>query len=183
VEREAREALAARLVGEVPKAMIDSRTDELTQDFFDTLKERGYSFDDYAEATGIDEARMRVDIGREAEARVRDELALEALARAVGMEVADDEVALEIERLAETQKTSAAKLRERLTASGALPLIREDLTQRQAVRWLMENVEVLDGDPQAPDTARKPVAKKPVVKKAAKRKKAVAKKDVSDDAE
>jgi trigger factor len=183
VEREAREALAARLVGEVPKAMIDSRTDELTQDFFDTLKERGYSFDDYAEATGIDEARMRVDIGREAEARVRDELALEALARAVGMEVADDEVALEIERLAETQKTSAAKLRERLTASGALPLIREDLTQRQAVRWLMENVEVLDGDPQAPDTARKPVAKKPVVKKAAKPKKAVAKKDVSDDAE
>jgi trigger factor len=181
VEREARAALAQRLQGDVPKAMIDSRTEELAHDFFETLKDRGYSFEDYLTATGMDAKQMRADIALEADARVRDELALEALARAVGIEIADDEVALEIERLAETQKISPEKLRERLVESGALPLIREDLTQRKAVRWLMENVEVVDADPEAPDVVVKPV--KAPAKKAAKRKKAVAKKDVSDDAE
>jgi trigger factor len=175
VETEARGALAARLEGDVPKAMVDSRTDELTHDFFETMQGRGYSIEDYMEAAGVDEQKIRADIAKEADARVRDELALEALARAIGAEVADDEVTLEVERLAETQKTDPAKLRERLTQSGALPLIREDLMQRKAVRWLMENVEVVDGDPGASAPPAKPA--KAAAKKTAKPKKAAAKKE------
>jgi trigger factor len=161
--------------------MIDSRTDELTHDFFETLQERGYSIADYMEAAGVDEQRIRDDIAKEADARVRDELALEALARAVGMEVAEDEVSAEIERMAEAQKTSAAKLRERVMASGAIPLIREDLMQRKAIRWLMENVEVVDGDPEAAEapakSAKSAKAAKAPATKTAKPKKAAAKKE------
>jgi FKBP-type peptidyl-prolyl cis-trans isomerase (trigger factor) len=116
--------------------------------------------------------------------RVRDDLALEALARAVGIEIADDEVESEVARLAEAQKTSAAKLRERLVASGALALVREDLTQRKAMRWLMENVEVVDGDPEAAEAPAKPAksakagkAAKAPATKTAKPKKAAAKKE------
>jgi trigger factor len=181
VELEARGALAARLVGEVPKAMVDSRTDDLTHDFFETLQERGYSIEDYMEATGVDEQRIRADIATEADARVRDELALEALARAIGAEVSEEEVTLEIERMAEAQKTSAAKLRERVVASGAIPLIREELMQRKAIRWLMENVEVVDGDPDAAGVPAKAAkagkAAKAPATKTAKPKKAAAKKE------
>jgi trigger factor len=184
VEREARSALIERLQGEVPKAMIDGRTDDLAHEFFDTLKERGYSFEDYMTATGMDAEQMRGDLAQEAEMRVRDDLALEALARAVGIEIADDEVESEVARLAEAQKTSAAKLRERLVASGALALVREDLTQRKAMRWLMENVEVVDGDPEAAEAPAKPAksakagkAAKAPATKTAKPKKAAAKKE------
>jgi trigger factor len=186
VEREARAALVKRLVGDVPKSMIEGRTDDLAHDFFETLKERGYSFEDYMTATGMDAEQMRGDLAEEAEMRVRDDLALEALARAVGMEIADAEVDDEIERLAEAQKTGAAKLRERLIENGAVPLIREDLTHRKAVRWLMENVEVVDGDPEALDLMggkKKPEAKKAAKPKKAAVKKAAVKKDVSGDAE
>jgi trigger factor len=181
VEMEARGAVAARLVGDVPKAMVDSRTDELTHDFFETLQKRGYSIEDYMEAAGVDEQRIRADIAKEADARVRDELALEALARAIGAEVSEEEVTLEIERMAEAQKTSAAKLRERVMASGAIPLIREDLMQRKAIRWLMENVEVVDGDPEAAEAPAKSAkagkAAKAPATKTAKPKKAAAKKE------
>jgi trigger factor len=181
VEREARSALIERLQGEVPKAMIDGRTDDLAHEFFDTLKERVYSFEDYMTATGMDAEQMRGDLAQEAEMRVRDDLALEALARAVGIEIADDEVESEVARLAEAQKTSAAKLRERLVASGALALVREDLTQRKAMRWLMENVEVVDGDPEAAEAPAKSAkagkAAKAPATKTAKPKKAAAKKE------
>jgi trigger factor len=139
VEREARKALAARLVGDVPKAMIKTRTDELAHDFFESMQERGYSFEDYTQATGVDDQQLRADLTVEAEARIRDEFALEALARALGMEVAEEEVTAE------------------------------------AVRWLMENVEVVDGDPDATDATA--TAAKPAAKKAAKPKKAAAKKE------
>jgi hypothetical protein len=66
-------------------------------------------------------------------------------------------------------------------ASGAIPLIREDLMQRKAIRWLMENVEVVDGDPEAAEAPAKSAkagkAAKAPATKTAKPKKAAAKKE------
>jgi len=168
VEREARNALAERLVGDVPKAMIDNRTDSLAQDFFEQLEEQGYSLDKYMETTGITSEQLRGDLAREAEARVRDELALEALAREVGIEVTDEETDAEITLIAAAQETDAAKLRERLQANGAIPMVVEGLLHRKAVRWLMDNVEVIEVEPgaEAPaKPAKKAAAKKPAAKK------------------
>jgi trigger factor len=163
VEREARNVLAGRLVGDVPQVMIDNRTDTLAQDFFDQLEEQGYSLEKYLESTGIDPDRLRADLAGEAQTRVRDELALEALAREVGLEVTPESIDAEIAQIAAAQETDAKVLRERLSANGAIPMIVEGLVHRIAVRWLMDNVEVVeqeDGAVPAGKPSKKAAAKK-----------------------
>jgi len=168
LEREARVKLAERLDGEVPQAMIDSRTDNLAHDFFEQLQEQGYDIEQYLASTGITGDQLRADIAREAEARVRDELALEALAREVGLEVTPEEITAEITLIAAAQETDAGKLLEQLKANGALPMVEEGLLHRKAVRWLMDNVEVVEVEPGS-ETAAKPAkkgaARKPAAKK------------------
>lgn len=165
VEREARAALAERLEGEVPQIMVASRTDDLAHDFFDTLERQEYSLEKYLESTGMTSDELRADLEREAAARVRDELALEALAREVGVEVTDAEIDAEIELIAAAQKSDARAFRERLKANGAMPVVVQQLLHRKAVRWLMENVEVIEQEPDSESTARP--KKKPAAKKAA----------------
>ncbi len=150
VEREAVADLVTRLEGEVPAELVSSRAASMTDDFFDSLKERGLTMPEYTDATGVTTEQIQADIAREAEARVRDELALEALFRAVGLEYRDDELEAEIVKLATEEKVAPEQMRDRLVSSGVMALLRERLQQRAALRWLMEHVEIVE---RAPDGA------------------------------
>jgi trigger factor len=173
VEREARAAISERLVGEVPQNMIAARTDDLAHDFFETLRERDYSLEKYLESTGMTSDELRADLEREAAARVRDDLALDALARIAAIELTSEEIEAEIEAMAGAQKADAAGFREKLKAGGAMPVVRQGLLHRKAVRWLMENVEVIEevpGEADASGSAKKAAPKKAAAKKAAPKK-------------
>jgi trigger factor len=144
LERDARAALSERLVGDVPEAMITSMTSQMFEEFFQSLSERGITMEKYVEATGVAPERIRDDIAVEAAVRVKNDLALEALFVHAGLEISDAEIADELSKLAEEQKTDTATLMQRLSAAGLMPLVIEDLTHRKAVRWLMENVELVE---------------------------------------
>jgi trigger factor len=173
VEREARAAISERLEGEVPQNMINARTEDLTEDFFRTIDGQGYSLEKYLESTGLTVEQLRADLEREAAARVRDDLALDALARTAALEVTSEEIAAEIEAMAAAQKADTAAFQEKLRAGGAMPVVRQGLLHRKAVRWLMDNVEVVEEEPGATDasgSAKKATPKKAAAKKAAPKK-------------
>jgi len=168
VERAARAALAERLQGEVPGEMVAARTDAMTEEFFDSLKDQGMTIQDYFEATDLTAEQIQADIAREAALRVRDELALEALFRQAGLEYTEEELESEIASLAGADKVSVAQMRERLVQSGVIGILRERLMHRYATRYLMEHVQVLEAG--SGDAAEKPKAKKkPAAKKAPKK--------------
>jgi trigger factor len=171
VERGAREALAQRLEGEVPDALVTSRAASMTDEFFESLQEQGMSMDDYLEATGLTQAEVQKDISREAALRVRDELALEALFRQAGLALDDGEVEREVEKYAAGEKVPVERMRERLLEAGVLALIRERLMQRHATRWLTEHVEIVEEAP----------ASEPAAAEARPKKKASAKKSSKKD--
>lgn len=147
VERAARKTLAERLSGEVPAAMIEHRSKELSEEFFSALQQRGVSVEDYVAATGVEEGQIEADIALRAESVLREELALEALARAVGLEVSDEEMDAEIAEMAGSEQGAAERMKERFRGVGMMPLIREQLTHRKAMRWLVENVQVTEDEP------------------------------------
>ncbi|MFA5843270.1 MAG: trigger factor [Coriobacteriia bacterium] len=170
VEREARALLAQRLQGDAPDAMVTSRTDRLFQDFFENLKERGMSIEEYVRATGVPAEQVKADVEREARMQIREELALEALFRAQGMTITDEELDAEIEQIAASSKGAPERLKERLRESGTLPLVREEIMHRMAVRWLMEHITIVEQEPstgaeEAP--AAKTKKKAPAKKKSA----------------
>lgn len=144
LERAVRTALAERLEGEVPEAMMQSRRQSMLGDFIAGLEARGMSFEQYVEATGYDGQQVLKDVEEQAGVMVREELALEALFRALGMEVSEEDIAEEIERFAEAAEIPVEELRERWDEASAIEMLTEGIMHRKAIRWLMdpENVQI-----------------------------------------
>ena len=86
--------------------------------------------------------------GREA---VKVDLALRAVAEAEAIEVDDDELDAEIERLAERTEQKPNQVRKVIERNGQIPELRSDLRKRKALEWLVENVEIVDADGQPID--------------------------------
>lgn len=164
-ERGALAALAERLVGDVPDQLISTRARTMTDEFFQNLGGRGMSPDDYMQATGLSIDDVYADMAAEAGIRVREELALEALYRQVGLEFTDEEVDEEIASLAQSNEIEAAVMRERLIDAGAMAIVRERLAHRHATNWLMEHVEFVEERPEESAAAETPKKKASASKK------------------
>jgi trigger factor len=151
LERAVRTALAERLEGEVPESMLNGRRQSMLGDFIGGLEARGMSFEQYVEATGFDGERVLKDVEQQAAVMVREELALEALFRALGMEVTEDDITEEIARFAEAAETDVDELRARWDESRAIEVLTEGIIHRKAIEWLMnpENVEIIEKEPVA----------------------------------
>lgn len=148
VERGARAALAERLEGDIPEVMVNDRTGQMTRDFLNNLEQRGLSLEQYVQATGASPESLQADIAGSADESVREELALEALFRDKGMEVTEDDINAELAEMSGGGE-DALKFGENLRATGAMPILVEQIMHKKAVRWLMDNIEVVEVEPEA----------------------------------
>jgi trigger factor len=147
VEIESLRLLAGRLEGDVPEEMIESRASSMLREFVENLEERGISPQQYIEATGASPEQIEADITEQAEVRVREELALEALFRMQGLEVTDADVTEAIVSMSGGDEVQAERMRESLTENGVLPLVREQLVHQKALGWLLDAVTVVEEEP------------------------------------
>ena len=165
LERALRAELATRLEGEAPEAMIKQRTGTMMRDFVTMLEQRKMTMEQYFEATGVAPQVVESDIAAQAAQSVTEDLALEALFRARGMEVAPADVDAELSDIAEGTETSAEEARARWEEMGLMPVVVEQVMHRKAVEWLMDTATVIE----AVEGEDVPEAKKPAKKKAAKK--------------
>ncbi len=153
-ERGARQALAERLEGEVPEAMIETTRNQITRDFANGLESREITMEQYLEATGRDYSQLEADFLKQAQEAMREELALEALFRQLEMTVTDSDIDSAIALMAAgTGETDTSGLRAKWEEAGVLPVIIEQIMHEQAVKWLMDesNVEVIEEEPSIED--------------------------------
>ena len=130
------------------------------------------TFEQYAEMTGVTRESFEAGVGLEAADQVREDLALEALFRALDMEVTEEDLQREFDEMGEASKSTGEDMRKKWTDMGLMPVIREGVVHRKAVGWLMENVEVVDVVPDAETPEGEPAAagtKKPAKKRAPKK--------------
>ena len=144
IETAALRALIERLEGDVPEEMIESRANSMLREFFETLEGRGISVQEYLQMTGVTPEQMQNDLRVQADQRVREELALEALFRAQKIEITDTDVDDAVREIAGGDETAAATLRENLAANGALPIVHEQIMHRKALKWLIDSVAVVE---------------------------------------
>jgi len=125
--------------------MIRTKTGQLMRDFQNMLDERGMTVEAYVAAIGAPIEALEADINRQAAQVVKEELALEALFRAQKMEVTDEDVREEVGTMVSGEETVDDTLA-RWTDSGLLPIIREQIVQQRAMRWLLENSTITETD-------------------------------------
>jgi len=143
------EQLAGNLECEVPTAMVEYRADKMVEDYARSVENQGIKFDQYLSMVGLDINMMREQAMEGAMAQVKGELALEAVAVAEGMEVTEEELNAEMERMAAEYGMELDKVKKAMGESEDLKM---DLLLRKARQLVMDNAKV--------KAARKPAAKK-----------------------
>ncbi|WP_044736397.1 trigger factor [Geobacillus kaustophilus] len=133
------EKAAANAEMDIPEVMIKNETDRMLREFDQRLQMQGLNLQLYYQFSGQDEAALREQMREDAEKRVRAALTLEAIAKAENIEVTDEEVNEELEKMAEAYKLSVDKLKELL---GSLDGVKEDLKWRKTVDFLVEHSKV-----------------------------------------
>ncbi|MFN7251619.1 MAG: trigger factor [Anaerobacillus sp.] len=128
---------------DIPQSMIDTEVDRMFEEFGQRLQAQGLNLEMYYQFSGQDENAMREQFKGDAEKRVRINLTLEAIAEVENLEVSDEEVDAELEKMAELYKRSVDELKQILAMQGGIDALKGDLKVRKAVDLLVENSKVV----------------------------------------
>lgn len=151
------EQVVSNMTVEVPACMIESRVNELVQDFGMRMSQQGLSLKDFMRYTGETEEKFRETFREQAENQVKTRLAMEAIAFAEKIKATEKEIEEEYAKLAEQYHTEIEKLRGII----GVKELSEDIECRKAL-------EVITGSATATDEEKMPKVdeKKPAAKKA-----------------
>ncbi|WP_241156494.1 MULTISPECIES: trigger factor [unclassified Adlercreutzia] len=163
--------LIKRFEGEVPEALAEEAEANLLQDFFTQLQRQNVSFDAYLAQQGMNAEQFKADVKLQAADEAKQQLALDAWARAKGIEATDEDVTAEF---AKAGLDNPAQVEKEWRETGRLYLIREGIVRAKAMADVMDTAQVTEVDYAAQAQAEKKA------KKAAKKK---AKKDEAAEAE
>lgn len=122
---------------DVPAVMVDSEIDRMMQEFEQRLQMQGMNLELYFQFSGQDKDALREQMKEDAAKRVRINLTLEAIVKAENIEVTEEDITAEVEKMAEMYNMTADAIKSAL--GGSLDGIKSDLQMRKAVDLLVEN--------------------------------------------
>jgi len=85
---------------DMPKAMVDEQCDQMINEYAQTLRYQGMDMNQYMKYTGTTMDSLVASVRPEAEKRLKENLVLEAIAKAEGVEASDEDVEKELENMA-----------------------------------------------------------------------------------
>lgn len=135
VENEVLEKAALNAEMDIPEEMIDNEIDRMVKEFDQRLQAQGLNLELYKQFSGQTEEALREQMREDAEKRVRVSLTLEAIVKAENIEVTEEEVNAELEKMAETYNMSVDDLKSIL---GSLDNVKYDLQMNKAIELLVE---------------------------------------------
>lgn len=134
------EAVGERLqLDEVPADYQEEVFNELGQEVLGQMQRSGISLDMYLKARNISPDAFIADLHAQAEERARQSLALDAIARQLGLEATEEDVRNEFEK---ANVGDVDKAIEQWRSEGRLPAIRDSIKRTKALDWLVENAQV-----------------------------------------
>lgn len=138
-EDKAVEAIIADAVMDIPEAMLTTQQRQMADDFAQRIQMQGLSIDQYFQFTGLTRTAFLEQLKPQAEKRIKSRLVLEAVAKAEGFEITQEEYDAEIKRMAQEYGMEEDKLTEMIGAFEEKS-IREDLVIKKAADFVVENV-------------------------------------------
>ncbi|MCC8030043.1 MAG: trigger factor [Lachnospiraceae bacterium] len=134
-KEEALEKIVADSGMDIPSEMIDMQCENMINQYAQQMAQQGLSLDQYLKMAGITLEELGNQVRPEAESHIRQDLVLQAIAKAEGIEVTDAEVDEEIEQMAAVYNMKAEQLKEYVTEDE-----REDMKLDIAARAVLNRV-------------------------------------------
>ena len=137
------EAAVANAEVEIPGEIAAARADEMFHRFEHQLQHRGIDPETFAQIQGRSREEMVAEVRPEAEASLRREAVLAAIADAEGIEVSDDDLfeALRGEDTSPKAEKEARKAIDKLHSSGRDALVRADIRVRRAAEAVVDSAK------------------------------------------
>lgn len=137
-EDQAVEKAIANAKYEIPQAMIDTQAAQLEDEFSQRMRAQGLSMEQYFQFTGMTAEKMREELEQQAVKRIETRLVLEAVAKAENIEISDEKLDGELQKMADSYKMELDKLKE-LMGDNEKKQMKEDMAVQEAVTFLVEN--------------------------------------------
>ena len=131
------DALLENLVCDVPEAMVDYRADKMVEEQAMRMQQNGLNFQDYLKYMGLSMDDVRAQAKTAADRAVRTALALDAVAKAEGIEVTQEELDAEVKRLAEQFNVTEEQVREVTNESD----MKQDLGSKKALELVKSSAK------------------------------------------
>ncbi len=135
------EAAARNAEIDIPQAMIDSETERMMSEFEQRLQQQGMNLELYFQFSGQNEEALREQMQDDALSRVRVSLTLEAIGKEENIEVAEEDVNAEIEKMSEQFGMDVEEIKNVL---GGTEMLENDLRFNKTVEFLVENAKVTE---------------------------------------
>jgi len=100
---------------EIPDPMVDTQANQMADDYAQRLSYQGLSMDQYYQFTGTNAQTFKEQLKPQALKNIQSRLVLEAVVAAESIEVGDEELEVEITKMAESYQMEVDKLKEYLS--------------------------------------------------------------------
>ena len=143
VENDLMDQVITNMKADIPDAMVDSRIDELVQDFEYRISQQGLKLADYLKYMGMNIEQFRAQFKEQADKQVKMRLAMEAIIAKEGITASDEEFEEEVKRIADAYKMEADKVKSIVDAAA----VKADLAINKAIDFVKEKANVVTAEP------------------------------------
>mgnify|MGYP005974118945 FL=1 len=164
VENDLIDQVVNNMKADIPDAMIDSRIEELVQDFQYRISQQGLKLEQYLQYMGMTMDQFKEQFREQADKQVKMRLAMEAVVAKESIEATEEEFEAEIKRIADAYQMEADKVKSLVDAAA----VKKDLAVNKAIDFVKSKANIVAGAAEEKKPAKKTTRK--TTKKAAAKK-------------
>ncbi len=138
-EDEAIRKVAESATIEIPEAMIDTQVEMMIDEFAQRISQQGLSFEQYMQFSGVTMEKMKEQVRPDAVSRIQSSLALEKIAEVENIEVTEEDIDAEAEKMAAAYGMEKDKILE-IMGDSEKKSMKKDLAIQKAVELVMAHV-------------------------------------------
>lgn len=124
----------------LPEAMVDTQCETMVEEFAQRIQQSGLSMDQYLQFSGMTLDKLKEQVRPEAISRIQGSLVLEEIAKEENIEVTDEDVNAEIEKMAKNYGMEADKLKEYMSDSDK-DSMKNQIKIEKAINLVMDNIK------------------------------------------
>ena len=127
---------------DIPDPMVNGQVENMVQDYARRMQSQGISLDDYMKYTGMTLNDLKEQMKPQAIRRIQTRLVLEAVAKAEDIQISDERLDEELQKMADAYKMEVEKLKEYM-GENEKNQMRQDLAVQAAVDLLVAEAKLV----------------------------------------
>lgn len=126
---------------DIPEAMINTELDRMIQEFGQRIQQQGLDLQTYYQISGQNEEQLRDQMKDDAEQRVKTNLTLTAIADEENIEVSDEDIDKELEKMSEQFNIAVEDIKSTL---GNTDIVKNDVRIQKVIDLLRDNAKYVE---------------------------------------